>query len=68
MQGDKLIFISVAVLLWLGVTINYARIFHRDAVREGAQPTIVEIEMKPPVVLEANSVAPNEKPAETKAE
>lgn len=68
LNGDKMIFIAVAVLLWLGVTINYARIFHRDAVREGAQPTIVEIEMKQEMIMEANSVAPNEKPAETKAE
>ena len=59
-QGDMLIYMGVSVLLWLGVTINYARIFRRDAVREGAQPTIVEVEMKPPVVMEENSVAPNE--------
>lgn len=57
---DPLWFIVVGVVLWLGVTLNYARIFRRDAVREGAQPTIVEIEMKPPVINEVNSVKPNE--------
>lgn len=63
-HGNEWVYIGVAVVLWLGVTINYARIFRRDAVREGAQPTIVEIEMKAPVVTEHNSVKPNENKGE----
>lgn len=59
-HGNQWVYIGVAVVIWLGVTINYARIFRRDAVREGAQPTIVEIEMKAPAVSENNSVKPNE--------
>jgi len=60
-HGNQWIYMGVATVLWLGVTINYARIFRRDAVREGAQPTIVEIEMKAPTISEQNSVKPNEK-------
>lgn len=58
--GEEIYFLGVSVVLWLAVTVNYARIFHRDAVREGPQPTIVEIEMKTPIVAEHNSVKPNE--------
>ena len=32
---DELPFIAVCIVLWLLVTVNYARIFKRDAVREG---------------------------------
>ncbi|MCQ2565067.1 MAG: SoxR reducing system RseC family protein [Clostridia bacterium] len=59
-QKDPLWFIVVSAILWLGVTINYARIFKRDAVREGAQPTIVEVKMFIPKITEENSVKPNE--------
>lgn len=58
--GEESYFLGVSVILWLAVTVNYARIFHRDAVREGPQPTIIEIEMKAPVISEHNSVKPNE--------
>lgn len=58
-KADPLWFMVVAVVLWLGVTINYARIFRRDAVREGVQPTIVEVKVKDIQINEENSVKPN---------
>lgn len=59
-HDEPLWWIVGAVVLWLGVTVNYARIFKRDAVREGPQPTIVGIEMKAPQINEVNSVKPTE--------
>ena len=41
---DEWPFIAGGIVLWLIVTINYARIFKRDAVREGKQPVIYEIQ------------------------
>lgn len=36
----------ISVILWLIVTVSYARIFKRDAMREGSQPTIYEIHVE----------------------
>lgn len=41
---DELPFIAGGIVLWLIVTVNYARIFKRDAVREGKQPVVYEIQ------------------------
>lgn len=38
------------IVLWLIVTVNYARIFKRDAVREGKQPVIYEIQQAKMVI------------------
>lgn len=47
---DRLYFIFGGVVLWLLVAINYARIFKRDAMRQGKQPVIVEIEVQKMVI------------------
>lgn len=47
---DKLPFIAGGVVLWLIVTISYARIFRRDAVRQGRQPVIFEIQAEEMVI------------------
>lgn len=47
---DKLPFIAGGVALWLIVTISYARIFRRDAVRQGRQPVIFEIQAEEMVI------------------
>lgn len=47
---DRLYFILGGVVLWLLVAINYARIFKRDAMRQGKQPVIVEIEVQKIVI------------------
>ncbi len=47
---DRLYFILGGVVLWLLVAINYARIFKRDAMRQGKQPVIVEIEVQKMVI------------------
>lgn len=47
---DKLPFIIGGIVLWLIVTISYARIFKRDAVREGRQPVIYEIQAEKMVI------------------
>ena len=39
-----------SIVLWLIVTISYARIFKRDAMREGEQPVIYEIQVEEMVV------------------
>ena len=48
---DELPFIAVCIVLWLLVTVNYARIFKRDAVREGKQAVIFEIQ-QPKIVID----------------
>lgn len=50
-QMDELPFIAGCVVLWLIVTGNYVRIFKRDAVREGQQPVIFEIQ-QPKMVID----------------
>ena len=40
------IYMLVSVILWLIVTVNYARIFKRDAIREGEQPVLFEIHVQ----------------------
>ncbi len=50
---EKLWFIVGGVILWLIVSVNYARIFKRDAVRQGAQPVVVEIDV-PEMVIDLN--------------
>lgn len=45
-QMDRWPFIAGGVVLWLLISVNYARIFKRDAVRQGSQPVIVEIEVE----------------------
>lgn len=47
---DRFYFILGGVVLWLLVAINYARIFKRDAMRQGKQPVIVEIEVQKMVI------------------
>lgn len=47
---DKLPFIAGGVVLWLIVTVSYARIFRRDAVRQGRQPVIFEIQAEEMVI------------------
>lgn len=47
---DRLYFILGGVVLWLLVAIDYARIFKRDAMRQGKQPVIVEIEVQKMVI------------------
>lgn len=47
---DRLYFIAGGIVLWLLVAINYARIFKRDAMRQGKQPVIVEIEVQKMVI------------------
>lgn len=47
---DELPFIIGGVILWLFVTVSYARIFKRDAVREGQQPVIYEINVPETVI------------------
>lgn len=47
---DKWPFIVGGIILWLIVTISYARIFKRDAVREGKQPVIFEIQAEKMVI------------------
>ena len=41
---DELWFMVGGVVLWLFMSMTYVRTFKRDAVREGAQPVVVEIE------------------------
>lgn len=48
---DELPFIAVCIVLWLLVTVNYAHIFKRDAVREGKQAVIFEIQ-QPKIVID----------------
>ena len=47
---DKLPFIAGGIVLWLIVTVSYARIFKRDAVREGKQPVIYEIQAEKMII------------------
>lgn len=47
---DKLPFIAGGVVLWEIVTISYARIFKRDAVREERQAVIYEIQAQEMVI------------------
>ncbi len=48
---DEMPFIIGGIILWLIVTVSYARIFKRDAVREGKQPVIFEIQ-QPKMVID----------------
>ncbi|MBR5857823.1 MAG: hypothetical protein IKY88_02845, partial [Phascolarctobacterium sp.] len=41
---DALWFMVGGVVLWLFMAMTYVRTFKRDAVREGAQPVVIEIE------------------------
>ena len=41
---EELWFMVGGVVLWLFIALTYVRTFKRDAVREGAQPVVVEIE------------------------
>lgn len=47
---DELLPIAICIVLWLLVTVNYARIFKRDAVRDGQQPVIYEIQQAEMVI------------------
>ena len=42
----------LSVVIWLLLAVNYARIFKRDAVREGVQPVVIEIEAPDPIVFD----------------
>lgn len=52
-QMDNFWFIVGGIILWLIVSVNYARIFKRDAIRQGAQPVVVEIDV-PEMVIDLN--------------
>ena len=47
---DKWPFLIGGVILWEIVTISYAHIFKRDAVRQGRQPVIFEIQAEEMVI------------------
>lgn len=49
-QKEEWPFIAGGVVLWLIVTVSYARMFKRDAVREGVQPVIYEIQREEMVI------------------
>ncbi len=49
---DKTIPVMLSVVIWLLLAVNYARIFKRDAVREGVQPVVIEIEAPDPIVFD----------------
>ena len=49
---DKTMPVMLGVVIWLLVSVNYARIFKRDAVREGVQPVVIEIEAPDPIVFD----------------
>lgn len=49
-QGNEMLFIAGGIILWLIVTVSYARIFKRDAVRSGSQPVIYEVEVAKMVI------------------
>lgn len=51
---DNTLPMLLGVVIWLLVVVNYARIFKRDAVREGLQPVVVEIEVQAPLVIDDN--------------
>lgn len=55
---DSFWFIVAGIVLWLFIAINYVRIFKRDAIRQGVQPVVVEIDV-PEMVIDLN-----DKPAE----
>lgn len=42
---DPLWFIVGGIIMWLFISLNYVRTFKRDAIRQGAQPVIVEIDV-----------------------
>lgn len=43
-------FILGGIILWLIVTVSYARIFQRDAIRKGKQAVIYEVEVQEMVI------------------
>ncbi len=47
---ERLPFIAGGIVLWLIVTVSYARMFKRDAVRQGRQPVIFEIQAEKMVI------------------
>lgn len=47
-------FIVGGIILWLIVTVSYAKIFKRDAVRKGRQPVIYEVEVQEMVIDTSN--------------
>lgn len=49
---DKVMPMLLSVVIWLLISVNYARVFKRDAVREGVQPVVVEIEAPDPIILD----------------
>ena len=49
---DKTMPMMSGVVIWLLIAVNYARIFKRDAVREGVQPVVIEIEAPDPIVFD----------------
>lgn len=49
---DKVMPMLLSVVVWLLVAVNYARIFKRDAVREGVQPVVVAIEAPDPIIFD----------------
>ena len=46
------VFFDIDKTMPLLVSVNYARIFKRDAVREGVQPVVIEIEAPDPIVFD----------------
>ena len=49
---DKVMPMLLSVVIWLLIAVNYVRIFKRDAVREGMQPVVIEIEAPDPIIFD----------------
>ena len=47
---EKLWFVVGGVVVWLAVALTYAHTFKRDAMRQGTQPVIVELEVAKMVI------------------
>ncbi|MBQ9763344.1 MAG: SoxR reducing system RseC family protein [Phascolarctobacterium sp.] len=50
---DALWFIVGGIVLWTFIALNYVRTFKRDAIRQGAQPVVVEIDV-PEMTIDLN--------------
>lgn len=50
---EEWMFVAGGIVLWEIVTISYARIFKRDALREGRQPVLYEV-IVPEMVIDLN--------------
>ena len=57
---DKALPMILGVVVWLLIALNYVRIFKRDAMREGEQPVVVEIEPMGPIIMDDPLKKPEE--------